>query len=311
MLHLNAVRGIVPEERPTLFALSDRYAMSRPELMVFHRIYGLDRVPVWRESVTDLIASAVGRLVSEADVDPGRIKWLIHTHTGKQLVRVGDTLLHSVCRRLDLKHARTMGMTTNNCATTISAIQLIERLLDGADPEDRAVLVTADLAFTPIMQIVPQSSVTGDAAVACLFGREGPGHPLLASRVDVYGQHSRCQWQLREERAEEQAEYPSRLARTMSLTLERAGLNWGDVRWVIPHNVNVYSWRDVARRAGIPMSLIYLEQLPKLAHCFGADVFLNWQLADEDKRFAPGDYVLLATAGLGATFAASVLQYAG
>src|SRR5947207_6785660 len=199
MLHLNAVRGVIPDERPSLFALSDRYAMSRPELMVFHRIYGLNHVPVWRESITDLITAAVGQLVTEVDIDPRHVRWLIHAHTGKQLVRVGDTLLHSVRRRLGLKHAQAIGMTTNNCATTISAIQLIERLLQRADPQDRAVLLTADVAFTPIMQIVPQRSVTGDAAVACLFGREGPGHQLLGSRVDVYGQHARCQWQLAEE----------------------------------------------------------------------------------------------------------------
>jgi len=310
MLHLNAVRGIVPDERPSLFSLSDRYGMSRPELMVFHRIYGLDRVPVWRDSINELISSAVRGLLADADVNPERVKWLIHTHTGNQVSRVGEPLLYSVRRRLGLKNARTIGMTANNCATTISAIQLIERLLAGADPDDRAVLVTGDLAFTPIMQIVPQSSVTGDAAVACVFGREGPGHKLLASRVDVYGRHARCQWQLEDERAEEQAEYPGRLARTMALTLQEAGLTWQDVRYVLPHNVNVYSWRDVAKRAGIPLELVYLDQLPRLAHCFGADIFLNWQLADQERRFAAGDYLLLATAGLGAVFAASVLQYA-
>lgn len=310
MLHLNGVRGVVPDERPSLFALSERYAMTRPELMVFHRIYGLDRVPVWRESLKELISFAVSGVLADGDVSPGRVRWLVHTHTGKQVVAPGESLLPSVCRQLGLDRARCIGMTTNNCATTISAIQLIERLLEHAEPGDLAILVTADLAFTPIMQIVPQSSVTGDAAVACLFGREGPGHKLLASRVDVYGQHARCQWQLKDERAEEQAEYPSRLARTMELTLERAGLGWDDIRWVLPHNVNVYSWRDVAKRAGVPMKLIYLDQLPQLAHCFGADIFLNWQLADQERRFAAGDYVLLATAGLGATFGASVVQYA-
>ena len=133
---------------------------------------------------------------------------------------------------------------------------------------------------------------------------------MLASRVQVYGQHARCQWQLEPEHAEFETEYPRRLVDTMSLALKHAGIDWSDVRWVIPHNVNVYSWKRVAHCAGIPMDRIYLEQVPKIAHCFGGDTFLNWFLAEQEGRFRAGDYLLLATVGLGAVFGAAVVQYA-
>jgi 3-oxoacyl-[acyl-carrier-protein] synthase III len=213
---------------------------------------------------------------------------------------------------LQLTNTRTFGMSTNNCASTISALQTIDRVLAASgDPETRAVLVTADIAFTPVLQQIPNTSVTGDAAVACLLSRESAGHAVLASRVDIYGQHARCQWEREPEHAEFEAEYPRRLASTMSLALQQAGIRWQDVRWIIPHNVNVFSWKRVAKCAGIPMDRIYLAQVAKIAHCFGGDIFLNWYLAEQEGRFRAGDYLLLATVGLGAVFGAAVVQYAG
>lgn len=311
MLHVTHVRCAIPDERPSLFQLRERYAVAPATLMVFHRVYGLDQVPVWRESIADLICTAVERLIEDSAVAPEQIAWLVHAHTSQQLAIAGEAMLEGVCRRLGLRQARVLGMTTNNCASAIAALPVIEHLLAASDADARAVLVTADIAFTPVLQSIPNSSVTGDAAAACLLGRRGPGHALLASRVDVYGQHARCQWQLPDESAEFDAEYPHRLAHTMTLTLEQAGLGWRDVRWVIPHNVNTFSWKKVARCAGIPLERIYLDQVPRIAHCFGADIFLNWRLAEQEHRFQPGDYLLLATVGLGAVFAAALVRYGG
>lgn len=311
MLRLKAIECVIPVERPTLFELSGRYRVPPAELMVFHRIYGLDRVPVCREPIGDFVEAAVAKMLDQSGVDRSEVRWLVHTHTGSQLNRVGEAMLHRVCQRLGLDRAQPFGMTSNNCASTISALQVVQRLLDRDQPEAKAILVTADIAFTPILQVIPNSSVTGDAAVACLLGRRGAGHRVLASRVDIYGQHAGCQWQEESAAAEFETEYPRRVTRTMEAALAEAGLGWSDVRWIVPHNVNVYSWRSVARCAGIPLDRVYLNQVPKIAHCFGADIFLNLALADQERRFEVGDRLLLVTVGLGAVFGAAVVEYSG
>jgi 3-oxoacyl-[acyl-carrier-protein] synthase-3 len=311
MLHLSDISCVIPDERPSLFDLKQRYAIDPAELMVFHRIYGLDRVPVCREPLLDLLSATAAQVMDQAAVRPEHVRCMVHTHTSQPHVVTGEPLLARTSRRLGLAQARLWGMTTNNCASTIVALQVIDRVLSCAGDDACAILIVGDIAFTPILQIVPHSSVTGDAAVACLLRRRGRGHRVLATRTDVYGQHARCQWQRPDEEAEFEAEYPERLARTMSLALEQAGIGWKDVRQVIPHNINTYSWKKVARSAGIPMQLIYLDQVPRIAHCFGADILLNLHLAEQDRSFRPGDYLLLATVGLGAVFAAAVIQYAG
>ncbi|MGH3160136.1 MAG: 3-oxoacyl-ACP synthase III family protein [Streptosporangiaceae bacterium] len=306
---MSSVAGVIPQRRPTLFELSDRYDMNRAELMVFHRIYGLYRVPVWPDSVTDLVEEAVIRLLKQDPMAADRVRWLVHAHTGSQQNVVSQGMLTRICGRLGLHRTQPFGMTTNNCASTISALQVLDRLLARGEPDAEAILVCADVAFTPILQIIPNSSVTGDAAVACLLRRGGAGHRILATRVDIYGQHAGCQWQDEAANAEFETEYPARVTLTMRRALTEAGLTWDDIRLVLPHNVNIFSWKRVAAQAGIPVGLIYLDQVPETAHCFGADIFLNFAEAEREGRFAPGDKIMLATVGLGAVFAAVIVEY--
>ena len=309
MLNLTAVQAVVPDHRPSLFTLADRYDMPRAELAVFHRIYGLDRVPVWSGDTAALVEETVANLLKESGVDAGRVRWLVHAHTGTHQDVVGRAGLARICRRLGLDRAQSFGMTTNNCASTVSAMRVVDRLLARGSATDVAIVVTADVAFTPIMQVIPNSSVTGDAGVACLFSRRDPGHRVLAARIDTYGRHAACQWQDEAANAEFEAEYPARLADVMRRALDDAGLTWPDIRLVLPHNVNTFSWKQVAARAGIPIESVYLDQVPHTAHCFGADIFLNLAAADRAGLLRPGDRLMLATVGLGAVFAAVVLEY--
>ena len=309
MLTLTAVETVVPATRPSIFTLADRYAMTPAELMVFHRIYGLDRVPVWEADTASLVEAGVANLLSSCGVDAGRVRWLIHAHTGTQQDVVGRAALQRMCRRLGLDRAQPLGMTTNNCASTVSAVRVVDRLLEAGTSTDVAVLVTADVAFTPIMQVIPNSSVTGDAAAACLFSRTDRGHRILSSTIDTYGQHAACQWQDDTTNAEFETEYPRRLATVMERALDQAGLSWSDISMVLPHNVNTFSWKRVAAHAGIPIGLIHLDQVPQTAHCFGADIFLNLAAVSRSGALRPRDRVVLATVGLGAVFAAVVLEY--
>ena len=311
MLYLNGVQCAIPDERPSLFDLKDRYTVRPGELEVFHRIYGLDRVPVCREPLVDFLCTAIARLLDTTGVDPKQIKWLVYAHTASHHARESDALLNRVCRRLGMDHACSFGINSSKCASTIQGLRVLERLLAEEDEQPYAILVTADIAFTPDLQIIPNSSVVGDAAVACLLSAQVSGHSIVSTHVEVYGQHARCQWSLPEENAEFEDQYPKRMAQTITRALSKAGVDWADVRQVLPQNINAYSWKRVAKELGIPFKLIYLDQVPILAHCFGADIFLNWFFAEQEGRFRSGDYLVLATLGLGAVFGAAVIRYNG
>lgn len=308
-LLMSAVEGVVPERSFSLFDLTDRYDMTPAQLAVFHRVYGLDQVPVWRGSLTELIEASVAQLLDSGVVDRRRVRWLIHAHTGTEVNLAGQPVLEGIARRQGLTEAVAFGTTSHNCASTIVALPVVERLLAAGEPGDRALVVTADLAFTPILQVIPGSSVTGDAAVSCLFGRDGSGHRIVVAHADTYGEHAGCEWQGEELSTAFDAQYLSRVATVMRRTLTRAGLDWDDIRMVLPHNVNEFSWRRIAGEAGIPIGMVFLDQVPHTAHCFGADSFLNFAVADRAGAFRPGDRLMMVTVGMGAVFAAAILEY--
>jgi 3-oxoacyl-[acyl-carrier-protein] synthase-3 len=102
--------------------------------------------------------------------------------------------------------------------------------------------------------------------------------------------------------------YVETLDAVLREALDRAGFSANEVTLVLPHNVNRLSWRQVADSMGIPLERIFLDNVAKLGHCFGADPFINLSDARSAGKVRPGDIVLLATAGLGATFAAMVVR---
>ncbi|MEO3806054.1 3-oxoacyl-[acyl-carrier-protein] synthase III C-terminal domain-containing protein [Nonomuraea sp. B1E8] len=54
---------------------------------------------------------------------------------------------------------------------------------------------------------------------------------------------------------------------------------------------------------------LYLDNLSKVGHCFGADAFINYCSARADGRLTPGDRYLMTAVGLGATFSAMVFEH--
>jgi 3-oxoacyl-[acyl-carrier-protein] synthase-3 len=81
-----------------------------------------------------------------------------------------------------------------------------------------------------------------------------------------------------------------------------------DVRYVFPHNVNEASWRRIALSLGTSPDKIYLRNIPRYGHCFGADPFVSVLDALEEGTLAIGDMVLLISAGLGGTVSTALLS---
>ena len=102
--------------------------------------------------------------------------------------------------------------------------------------------------------------------------------------------------------------YVPALASVMRDAVQDAGLAIEDVSLVLPHNVNRFSWSETARLLGIPLARIYLDNIPRMGHCFAADPFVNLATARAEGATKPGDTVLLASAGQGGTFAAAVVR---
>lgn len=310
MLNLEQVSYYVPEKRLKIEDSLDRFSLNKTQAKVYSTFYGLEEIPCADDmSMADLICKPIESLIESGQIKKSQIKYIIHSHTAKVITRFGRSVIRDVQTRLQLDHAVVFGTSLNNCASTLNAFEMAAVLLQNHDDDARAIVVTGERAFTPTVQVIPNTSITGDAAAAVVIGVNQKTNKLLHLEMQMAGQFYRGIWLTTEESKAFEQVYVSRLSQTIQSAVEKAGLCLGDIKLILPHNVNLISWEKVSKALKFPLEKIYLNNVRKYAHCFGADILINYADAKADSLLKPGDCYLMATVGLGATFAAAVFQY--
>ncbi|PHM39084.1 3-oxoacyl-ACP synthase [Xenorhabdus mauleonii] len=307
-LTINDIGIYLPETTIALDQIRMEPRLSDAEIKVYQRFYGLKRVAISDISLEDMMFRAAQDALARSHVAAVNIRLLAHIHTSPETHIWPNDLLARLCRRLKLQNATVLAVHTNNCASTLSGLMLSQNYLAGTGGDGYALLLTADLTFSGILQQIPNTTLCGDAATACIISLNGSGAVMKSVELDYFGEHAKGPWQSEEEQARFESGYTQRLAAIMQRSRQQAGLKWDQIRWIFPHNVNVISWRNVAAKLNVPLSKIYLEKLPELGHCFGADIFINWRFASQTLQ--PGDHIMVATVGLGAIFGSAVFQLA-
>jgi 3-oxoacyl-[acyl-carrier-protein] synthase III len=302
--HLPAL-SVPIEELAGELELTDR------QVKMFRRFHGLATVPRQRpgETVADLLAAAAGGLPGLADRRRD-VRYVLHARGMPVAAPYPANPVREVARRLGLAHAVTFTVTHQACAAGLMAIDVAGRLLaaDGV-PGALALVLAGEKTWTRDAQLVPDTSMSGEGAGACLVAADGPRDRVLSyvtrSRGDFdgrLGEHPALQVRF-------QREYPELLAEVVLTAVEQAGLTLADIRLILPHNVNLVSWRQLSRRIGFPVDRVLLDNVPVTGHSFAADVFLNHRTAAERGLLEPGMPYLVGAAGIGATVSAMVLRH--
>ncbi|SDW49961.1 3-oxoacyl-[acyl-carrier-protein] synthase-3 [Amycolatopsis xylanica] len=309
-LTVESATSHTPEESVAIETAASRLGLSRPKVKLFRRVHGLDRLRTAGDTgVLDLVATPAAELVASLD-DPARIRYLVYAHTIQEVAPSSVDVAALLAERLGLPDATAFALTQQNCASGLAAIMTCGALL-AADAETGALalIVTGEKAFTPLAQLIPNTAIMGDASAACLVSLSGAGD-------QVVGYHSRTDGQYAEglrldplRLAEFGAEYPARLAETILSALRPAGLTLDDVALIVPHNVNLSSWRRVIEELGIDTGDVFLDNIAEYSHCFCSDPFLNYTHLRDQGRLEPGRHYVLTAVGLGATYAAMVLRH--
>ncbi len=163
-------------------------------------------------------------------------------------------------------------------------------------------------AFTREAQLFPDTTIFGEGASACLVSAAGDRDRVLAYASNVRGEFDSATG---ENDARLQREYRPSLAEVMRRALDEAGLELGDIRVILPHNVNLVTWQRMCTLLKYPASQVVLDNIPASGHVFCADLFTNYTTACERGLLRRGDRYLAAAvgAGGGATFAAMVFEH--
>lgn len=309
MLSIEDSAYFIPETKFVVVNELERFNISSAQAKVFSKIYGLSEIPYAKDlSVIDLIEKPIKALLSRLKACD-HVKFIIHAHTAKVITSFGGSVIRTIKDRLNLKNITVFGTSMNNCASTLNAFEMADALLQHEDEHAKAIIVTGEMAFTPTVQVIPNTSITGDAAAAVLVSSKEQSNQVIAMDINTFGKYSAGIWLTDEESSDFEKDYVPLLAATINNAVAKAEISLSDLKMIIPHNVNLISWSKLAKYIDYPLSSIYLANVSKYGHCFGADILINYTDIQNKKLFKKGDYYLMATVGLGATFAAAVLQY--
>ncbi|MEU6477904.1 3-oxoacyl-[acyl-carrier-protein] synthase III C-terminal domain-containing protein [Streptomyces sp. NPDC047017] len=240
-----------------------------------------------------------------------RVRYVLQGRTMPVGAPYPRSTVHEVRDALGLHGAHAFCVTQHACASGLLAVELAGRLLaaDG-DPQALALVLTGEKVFTEGARVIPDTGVMGESAAAVLVSPGGPGDRLLGYATQTCGAFEDGMGMTPEAAEAFQEAYPQVLAQVIRSALARAGLGFGDIDLILPHNVNRLSWIPVLKELGVHgAGRVFTENIAKIGHCFGADPFLNHVSARETGRLLPGSRYVMTAVGLGATFSAMAFEH--
>lgn len=306
-LSLLEVAYAVPTRMPTAQERVHELGIASAERMMTSHFFGLDRVPLLQQET-------YGGLVSEACRGLERLPALADTVTHVVAARTNPVIhwqesqeLHEACAELGLIRATVLSTTQLACASGLGALSVANALLP--DVEDGATCLV--VAGEPIPNIgfayIPGTTLMSEAVSVALVRRCSSGARIVDDITSVCGQFFDAELPGGQLLAFQQR-YPVAVTEVVQRLAERNGITLDDVEIFLPMNVNTLSWRRLAAQWDVPAERFWLDNVTRLAHAYGADVFINYADALAAGRLRAGDYAIGIATGLGATFSAVLLQ---
>lgn len=279
MIRLKKICNYIPNE---IIDIEDQllsYGCSKAEIKVYKKIYRLQYVPKEiNASFSSFIKNPLLKILNESNIEVKSLKYLIHTHTSRVSSSFGNSIMQDIKNELGLFHTQVFSISLNNCASIITALAMAQILLKSEASDAKVIIITADLAFTPFLQVIPHVSVMGDASSAILLSKcdaYNHKHRLLGYASQIYGRYAAGSWMSKALSLEFEYHYATMVVNTIEQALNNSKLILSDIKLILPHNVNYTSWEKILLILGIDKSKCYLDNIARYGHCFGADIFIN------------------------------------
>ncbi|MFA6409435.1 MAG: 3-oxoacyl-[acyl-carrier-protein] synthase III C-terminal domain-containing protein [Gammaproteobacteria bacterium] len=294
------------ETSAELFGLDVRTAK------VYTKFYGLKNIPVASASglaLSDMLEKSIYPLV---DLVPReKISYLIHTHTTPSIAKFFDSTVRRIGNKMGLKNAEAFAVTMNKCVSTIKAMEILDVILDDEE-EKHALIIAGDMVFNNAgYRIMPNITVTADAAASVLVSNKSGHSRLIATSVNTYGKYARGVWMDLADVSQFGSTFNHCMAVVIDEVCSKAHITSKQIKIILPHNVNIQCWRSFASYYPYPLGNIYLKNIPRYAHCYNSDLLINLKSVLDEKLLLPGDCFVMAMVAVGASFGAALYQYLG
>ncbi len=206
------------------------------------------------------------------------------------------------------------------CTGFLYALSVADSMLRGGNAQ-KALVIGAE-TFSRILDWEDRATCVlfGDGAGALVLGAEEGERGILATKLHADGRHNDLLFvdggpsttgtvgKLRMKGREVFRHAVVNLADVLNEVLEAAGLNAGDVDWVVPHQANARILDATARKLGLPAEKVVVT-VDQHANTSAASVPLAFDTAVRDGRIKRGDVIVLEAMGGGFTWGAAALRY--
>ncbi|GAA3456340.1 3-oxoacyl-[acyl-carrier-protein] synthase III C-terminal domain-containing protein [Dactylosporangium matsuzakiense] len=307
MTAIAAVGTFVPEGRVSIESYAETFDLTPMQVRVFRRYHKLGTAARTDETLAGLLSLALADLALREE-QRARVRYVLYARTNPVVVPYPRNPLHEALRTAGLGHAQAFAVGQQACASGLLAVDLAGRLLAADGDDALAIVLAGEKTFTRETQFVPDTSMFGEGAAACLVSASGDRDRLLSYVARLRGEFD---GDAQDVAAEYQRIYHDALGEVVVAAATRAGLQLGDVAVILPHNVNQIAWQRTCKRIGYPLERVLLDHVADYGHLFCADAFVNHRTAVERGLLRPGDRYVIAAAGAGrgATFSAMVFEH--
>ncbi|RNM08885.1 3-oxoacyl-[acyl-carrier-protein] synthase III C-terminal domain-containing protein [Dickeya undicola] len=303
--HIEAIEVAFPPEVQSLDEIAQEVGLTRLDVRMFDRFYGLRRFHGGPGTLDELLTPVVDQMQHNQPQAFAAISHVVHCHT-VPCVRVFETVSQTPSWLARFSpQTEFASLTMGHCATPLTAA---EWLLKQLSPNNFGLILIGEKAFHPKVRLIKDTTLMGEAACAVLLSRQGNGPTILSRYTGQDGRFSIQKGTDEHEASDFGQHYIDFTCQHLQAALDKAGITIDCIDWIAPHNVNLSSWHRLAQLMNFPREKIFLENVPRYGHCFGADPFINLRQLQQQQRLRKGDIVLLVSVGLGATYSSLLIK---
>ncbi len=252
------------------------------EVRRFERAFGFDQIacdPAQTE--TDILLGAAGKLQGLAGCED-RIRYVLRPRTVRWPSPYPMSPLQDIRDALGLRHAQAFAITEQACAGGLFAVDTAGAMLaEDGDPDALALILVGEKTYGRVGQIIPGMAVLGEAhGRAARLGERQPRPRAWLRGLGRAHPGGRADHGRRGVQAFGQV-YAGALGDVMSAALETAATAPSDLALYLPHNVNRMLCLRTGTALGLSHDQVVTGTIREVAHCWGADPFLNYRHAVE------------------------------
>ncbi len=282
------------------------------------------RIAADDEFTSDMGIKAANQAIKKAQINPREIDFiLVATLTPDYNFPSTACIIQSALKleaaAMDIKAA---------CSGYIYALSVAKAFIEAGIY--RNILIVASEKLSSIVDYEDRSTCVlfGDGASACIVSSEGKGllirEAVLGSDGDLTeilmmpGGGSRapvCQQTLDEKMhyikmggREVFKHAVRRMESSSKECIEKAGLEEGQISWLVPHQANIRIIDAIAKRFDVPNDRVFVT-LDKYGNTSASSIGIALDELLEQKQIASGENILLTAFGAGLTWGSTVLTY--